>query len=95
MGKAKEADLADDIGVMLKSLAKTNEDMAKSVYAEMARLSKQVAEGELLKEKGASGESSDPMEKINASASEIRKADPKLTEAQAFAKAYEIHKKEL
>jgi hypothetical protein len=32
------------------------------------------------------------MEKVNAAAKEIRQADPKLTEAQAFAKAYQIHK---
>lgn len=95
IAKAKDADLTEDVGLMIKSLARTDKAMAEALFTKMAELSKQVSEGELLKEAGQHGVEVGAIEKINAAAAEIRKADPKLTEQQAFARAYQIHKGEM
>ena len=93
MQKSKDAGLTDEDSAMFKSLAKSNKDVVGKVFERMSQLQKAVEEGELLKEKGqAIGNENDPMAKVKADALEIRKSDPKLSEAQAFAKAWELNK---
>lgn len=84
---------ADELGPILKSLAAgealTAEQVAK-VETVLRASSEAMKASELLKEKGAtgSGNGSDAMAKAEGLAKALREADPKLSHAQAMAKAW-------
>ena len=87
----------DEFGPVLKSIANAERDGAlpEGTAAKLDEVLKaadeQVKAGDLFKEAGRAGHggASDSEGKAKAAAAEIKKADPKLTDAQAIAKAYE------
>lgn len=87
----------DEFGPVLKSIANAERDGAlpEGTAAKLDEVLKaadeQVKAGDLFKEAGRNGHggNSDAEGKAKAAAAEIKKADPKLTDAQAIAKAYE------
>lgn len=95
VSKAAEVTLigkADDLGDMLKTIAKTDSAMADKVLAVFKTAQARIKEGGLLKEVGeeTGGDSgTSAYDKIIAKAAELRKATPALTEAQAFTKVYD------
>jgi hypothetical protein len=87
IGKAKDADLTEEIGKSLKNLAKSDAELAGALYDEMARLSKAVNESELLKEKGGNGSQSDAKTRIDTMAKE-RAKDKGISYEKAYAEIY-------
>jgi len=86
----------DEFGPVLKSIANAERDGAlpEGTAAKLDEVLKaadeQVKAGDLFKEAGRNGHggATDSEGKAKAAAAEIKKADPKLTDAQAIAKAY-------
>ena len=95
VSKAAEVTLigkADDLGDMLKTIAKTDSAMADKVLAVFKTAQARIKEGGLLEEVGkesGTGSATTAYDKIIAKAAELRKATPALTEAQAFTKVYD------
>lgn len=85
--KAKDADLPEKTGKMLKRLAKKDPETAGSIYAEMARLSKALNEGELLKENGGNGGHGDAKTRIDNMAKE-RAKDKGISYEKAYSEIY-------
>lgn len=95
VGKAAEVSLvgkSDEIGDILKSIAKSAPAMADKVLDIFKTCQARLKEGGLLKEFGKednSGSETSAYEKIVAKAAELRKSNPALSEAQAFTKVYD------
>lgn len=87
LGKAKDADLTDEVAAMFKSLAKTEPDAANTLYEEMSRLSKALNEAEIFKENGGGGGHGDAKSRIDAMAKE-RAASKGITYEKAYAEIY-------
>jgi hypothetical protein len=85
--KAKEADLTEEVGKTLKNLAKENPETAGVLYDEMARLSKAVNAGDLLKEKGGNGGQADAKTRIDTMAKE-RAEEQGISYEKAYAAIY-------
>lgn len=95
VAKAAEVTLigkADEVGDLLKSIAKHSTDLATKVFDLFKTASVRIKEGDLLKEIGKQSDDSNAAtayDKIVAKAAELRKAHPELTEAKAFTKVYD------
>lgn len=96
VAKAAEVTLigkADEVGDLLKSIAKHSTDLAGKVLTLFKTASARISEGDLLKEAGKTNhdntDGSSAYDKIVAKAAELRKAHPELTEAKAFTKVYD------
>ena len=94
VAKAAEVTLigkADEVGDLLKSIAKHDPTAAAKVLDLFKTASARIKEGDLLKEvgKNADTSSTSACDKIIAKAAELRKAHPELTEAKAFTKVYD------
>lgn len=87
IGKAKEADLTEEVGKMLKNLAKSEPETAGALYDEMARLSKAVNESELLAENGGNGGHGDAKNRIDAMAKE-RSKEKGISYEKAYSEIY-------
>lgn len=93
--KAADAPLvgkADEVGSLLKSIAKSDPAAADKVLALLKTANERIKEGDLLKEKGkgeVDGEAASAYDKIVAKAADLRKTCPELTVAQAFSKVYD------
>ena len=81
----------DFIGSVIK-LRKLDTDAADQFISQTRAMAKQSAAGKLFKIIGKGGESeSDADSKLNKAAENIRKSDPKMTEAESISKAIEIN----
>lgn len=94
VAKAAEVTLigkADEVGDLLKTIAKHSTDLAGKVFDLFKTASARIKEGDLLKEVGKNTDSStsSAYDKIVAKATELRKSHPELTEAKAFTKVYD------
>ena len=95
VSKAAEVTLvgkADELGDMLKAVAKTDPTMADKILTVFKTAQARIKEGNLLGEVGkedSSNAGATAYDKIVAKAVELRKASPALTEAQAFTKVYD------
>lgn len=94
VAKAAEVTLigkADEVGDILKSIAKHSTDLAGKVFDLFKTASARIKEGDLLKEIGKNTDSgsASAYDKIVAKAAELRKSHPELTEAKAFTKVYD------
>lgn len=95
VSKAAEVTLvgkADELGDMLKAVAKTDPTMADKILTVFKTAQARIKEGGLLGEVGkedSSNAGATAYDKIVAKAAELRKATPALTEAQAFTKVYD------
>ena len=96
VAKAAEVTLigkADEVGDLLKSIAKHSTDLAGKVFGLFQTASARIAEGDLLKEAGKNtnddSTGATAYDKIVAKAAELRKSHPELTEAKAFTKVYD------
>ena len=94
VAKAAEVTLigkADEIGDLLKTIAKHDAKSAEKVLDLFKTASARIKEGDLLKEVGKSTDSGtvSAYDKIVAKAAELRKSHPELTEAKAFTKVYD------
>jgi uncharacterized protein YllA (UPF0747 family) len=96
VSKAAEVTLvgkADEIGDILKSVAKHDPAMADKILGIFKTAQARIKEGGLLgevgKEVGDSSSTVSAYDKIVAKAVELRKSNPALTEAQAFTKVYD------
>jgi len=81
---------------VLKSIANAERDgalpegTASKLDEVLKAADEQVKAGDLFKEAGRAGHGGGgTSDKVTAAAAEIKKADPKLTDAQAIAKAYQ------
>lgn len=93
VGKAVEVALigkADDVGDILKSIAKADPALADKVFNLFKTADARIKEGDLLKEKGEEhGDgAATAYDKIVAKAVELKKTSPELSDAQAFTKVY-------
>jgi len=95
VSKAAEVTLvgkADELGDMLKAVAKTDSTMADKILTVFKTAHARIKEGNLLGEVGkedSSNAGATAYDKIVAKAVELRKVTPALTEAQAFTKVYD------
>jgi len=95
VAKAAEVNLvgkADEVGDMLKAIAKTDSALADKVLGVLKTAHARINESGLFTEIGKenpSGAVTSAYDKIAAKAAELRKTSPALTEAQAFTKVYD------
>jgi ABC-type thiamine transport system substrate-binding protein len=95
VAKAAEVNLvgkADEVGDMLKAIAKTDSALADKVMGILKTAHARIQESGLFTEIGKenpSGAVTSAYDKIVAKAAELRKTSPALTEAQAFTKVYD------
>lgn len=90
--RATDLGFADTFGeTMRKAFKGGDADAIGKIEAEFKALREQVRVGKLFEEQGGGGTAvlSKGFDQIKAKADELKKADPKLTDEQAFAKAYE------
>lgn len=82
---------ADEIGDLLKKIAKTDSASADKVFELFKTANARIQEGNLLKESGDNTNTgvATAYEKIVAKAAELRKSHPEMTEAKAFTKVYD------
>lgn len=90
IAKAKDLSLnADDFGSILRKISKAvTPDEMKKVEQTFKALAAQVKEAGLYKEigRGGSGAATEADQEVKAAVDAVRKADPKLTQEQAFGK---------
>lgn len=79
---------ADDVGSLLCKLHKADPEAAAKVEELFKAANAKIDQADIFQEIGKLGTGSDPSD-VQAKATELRKADPSLTEAQARAKVYE------
>lgn len=95
IAKARSMDgLIDDpneFGSQLREVAEINEDLAENLVKVLSAASERFAKADLYKEigRGAGAVTGSAEEKVHQIAKSLREADPKLTEEQAMAEAWE------
>lgn len=94
IGKAAAVDLigpAAEIGPLLKTIAKHDSGSADKVFELFKTAQTRIAEGDLLKEKGTSGETSGntALDMLNKKAEEYVKEHPEVSKAKAFTIVYD------
>lgn len=86
--RAEELGCAPEFGSTLRKAYNGDKDAQAELEKQIQGLNKQVDEGQLFANFGKSGEAGTATAEFTAKVEEVKKADPKLTDPQAYTKVY-------